>query len=183
VIIIINGPLGIGKTQTSWALVRRFPRAVMLDADYVAEFHPFDYYNDEHLAYAHATLRVLAGHHHSHGFEHFVINWIFESPFQLERLRGLLADLGLPIYAFRLVCAPKEIERRVRRRNLPDLEYELRRSRELIQILDAAALTGDIGTPLDTTNLTPDQAADAILHQIQGVAAQNRSANNANLHE
>src|SRR6266496_4417017 len=49
-IIIINGPLGIGKTQASWALVRRFPRAVMLDVDYVAEFHPFDYYNDEHIA-------------------------------------------------------------------------------------------------------------------------------------
>src|SRR6476661_6696946 len=61
-IIIINGPLGIGKTQTSWALVRRFPRAVMLDADYVAEFHPFDYYNDEHLAYAHATMRVMVAH-------------------------------------------------------------------------------------------------------------------------
>jgi hypothetical protein len=166
-IIILNGPLGIGKTQTSWALVRRFPRAVMLDADYAAEFHPFDYYNDEHLAYAHATLRVLAGHHASHGFQDFVINWVFETPFQLDRLRGLLADLGLPIYAFRLVCAPDEIERRVRRRNLPDLDYELRRSRELIDILDRAALTGDLGTPLDTTSLTVEQTAEAILRQIQ----------------
>ena len=166
-IIILNGPLGIGKTQTSWALVRHFPRAVMLDADYVAEFHPFDYYNDEHLAYAHATLRVLAGHHVSHGFQHFVINWIFETPFQLDRLKRLLGDLGLPIYAFRLVCAPAEVERRVRRRNLPDLDYELRRSRELIAILDRAALEGDIGTPIDTTSLTIEQTADAILRQIQ----------------
>jgi broad-specificity NMP kinase len=166
-IIIINGPLGIGKTQTAWALVRRFPRAVMLDADYVAEFHPFDYYNDAHLAYAHATLRVLMAHHISHGFQHFVINWVFETPFQLERLKRLLADLGPPIYAFRLVCAPQEIGRRVRRRNLPDLDYELRRSRELIDILDRAALTGDLGTPLDTTNLTAEQTADAILRQIR----------------
>ena len=168
-IIIINGPLGIGKTQTSWALVRHFPRAVMLDADYVAEFHPFDYYNDEHLAYAHATLRVLAAHHLSHGFQHFVINWVFETPFQLERLRRLLADLGLPIYAFQLICAPDEIERRVRRRNLPDLDYELRRSRELVDILDRAARTGDIGTPLDTTRVTPEQTADAILQHIQDI--------------
>jgi broad-specificity NMP kinase len=166
-IIILNGPLGIGKTQTSWALMRRFERGVMLDADYVAEFHPFDYYNDEHLAYAHATLRVLAGHHASHGFQHFVINWIFESQFQLDRLKRLLGDLGLPIYAFRLICAPEEVERRVRRRNLPDLEYELRRSRELIEILDRAALEGDIGTPLDTTSLTIEQTADAILREIQ----------------
>jgi hypothetical protein len=167
-IIIINGPLGIGKTQTSWAIIRRFARGVMLDADYVAEFHPFDYYNDEHLAYAHATLRVLTAHHISHGFQYFVINWIFETPFQLDRLKRLLVDLGLPIYAFRLICDPEEVERRVRRRNLPDLDYELQRSRELIEILDRAALTGDIGTPLDTTSLTVEQTADAILRQIQG---------------
>jgi hypothetical protein len=171
-IIILNGPLGIGKTQTSWALVRHFPRAVMLDADYVAEFHPFDYYNDEHLAYAHKTLRVMVAHHVSHGFQHFVINWIFESPFQLDRLKGLLGDLGLPIHAFRLVCAPEEVERRVRRRNLPDLDYELRRSRELIAILDQAAQTGDIGTTLDTTNLTIEQTADLILQQIGNREAQ-----------
>ncbi len=165
-IIIVNGPLGIGKTQTSWALTRRFSRAVMLDADYVAEFHPFDYYNDEHLAYAHATLRVLTAHHLSHGFQDFVINWIFETPFQLDRLKQLLADLGPPIHAFRLVCAPDEIERRVRRRNLPDLDFELRRSRELVDILDRAALTGDLGTPIDTTSLTAEQTADMILSKI-----------------
>jgi len=170
-IVMINGPLGIGKTSTSWELARRFPRAVMLDADYVAEFHPFDYYNDEHLAYAHATLRVLTAHHLSHGFQHFVINWVFETPLQLDRLRRLLADLGLPIYAFRLVCAPEEIERRVRRRNLPDLDYELRRARELVDILDHAARTGDLGTPLNTTSLTAEQTADAILRQIQDMSA------------
>jgi broad-specificity NMP kinase len=166
-IIIINGPLGIGKTETSWALVRRFPRAVMLDADYVAEFHPFDYYNDQHLAYAHATLRVLAAHHISHGFQDFVINWVFETPFQLDRLMQLLNDLGLPIHAFRLTCTPDEIERRVRLRNLPDLDFELRRSRELVDILDRAALTGALGTPLDTTSLTAEQTVDTILRQIR----------------
>ena len=53
-------------------------------------------------------------------------------------------DLGLPIYAFRLVCAPEEIERRVRRRNLPDLDYELQRARELVDILDHAARTATL---------------------------------------
>ena len=55
----------------------------------------------------------------------------------------------------------------MRRRNLPDLDYELRRSRELVDILDRAALTGDLGTPLDTTSLTAEQTADAILRQVQ----------------
>ncbi len=167
-IIIINGPLGIGKTSTSWELLWRCEPGIMLDADYVAAFHPFDYYNDEHLAYAHATLRVLAGHHVNHGFQHFVINWVFETPFQLDRLRRRLSDLGLPIHTFRLICAPDEVERRVRQRNHPNQAQELRRAHELIQILDDAARTGDLGTPIDTTSLTAEQTADTILRQIQG---------------
>jgi hypothetical protein len=167
-IVIINGPLGIGKTETSWALLRRFERAVMLDADYVAAFHPFDYYNDAHLAYAQTTLRVLVGHHHGHGFQDFVINWVFETPFQLARLKQALAEFGLPIHAYRLTCDVDEIARRVRRRNLPDLDFELRRSRELVDILDKAVRTGDLGHVIDTTNLSVEQTVDAIVRHMRG---------------
>jgi hypothetical protein len=166
-IVIINGPLGIGKTQTSWALIGRFDRAVMLDADYVAAFQPFDYYNDDDLAYVEATLCVLVAHHLSHGFQDFVIDWVFETPLQLRRLASELAKFGQPIHTYRLVCDVEEIARRVRRRNLPDLNYELQRSRELAGILDNAAQTGDLGHVIDTTHLNVEQTADAILAHLQ----------------
>ncbi|MEO7909917.1 MAG: AAA family ATPase [Roseiflexaceae bacterium] len=165
-IIIINGPLGIGKTSTSWELVWRFERAVMLDADHVAAFHPFDHYNDAHLAYVHATLRVLVAHHYGHGFQDFVINWVFETPVQLARLKQELAEFGLPIHVYRLVCAEPEVERRVRKRNRTDPDKELRRARELIGILDAAARPGDLGQVIDTSDLSAEQTAVAILRDI-----------------
>src|SRR4051794_6127767 len=116
-IVIINGPLGIGKTSTSWQLLWHFERGVMLDADHVAAFHPFDFYNDAHLDYAHATLRVLVAHHLRHGFQDFVINWVFETPSQLMRLKQELAEFGLPIHVYRLFCAEPEVARRIQARN------------------------------------------------------------------
>ena len=38
-IIIINGSLGVGKTEISWELIERFDRAVMLDGDYLGAVH------------------------------------------------------------------------------------------------------------------------------------------------
>lgn len=45
-IILINGPCGIGKTAISWELITRFDRAVMLDGDYIGAVHPFEIYDD-----------------------------------------------------------------------------------------------------------------------------------------
>lgn len=35
-IIILTGPTGVGKTDTSWALLQQFEQLVFLDADWFA---------------------------------------------------------------------------------------------------------------------------------------------------
>jgi broad-specificity NMP kinase len=161
-VIIVNGPLGIGKSTVSWELLYRFPRAVMLDVDHVAAFHPFDFYEQAHLDYSYETLRVLVEHHVRHSFEDFVVNWVLESAEQLARLTASVAGAGGPVHAFRLRCEPEVVAARVRARSRPDLEWELARARELAGILDRAAGEGDLGTVIDTTALTPAETAERI---------------------
>jgi broad-specificity NMP kinase len=165
-IVVVNGPLGSGKTSTAWALLERFGRAVMLDGDYVAALRPFDYYNQADLDYAYATFDVLAQHHYAHGIRNIVINWVFESPAQLTRLRAAVGTTGLPLHVVRLRCAPEVLAARIRGRAGPDVAVELRRGAELAAILDAAARGGDMGTVVDTTRLTVDQTVDAIWEAI-----------------
>ncbi len=47
-----------------------------------------------------------------------------------------------------------------------DVEFELRRAAELCEILEAAALRGDMGTVIDTTHLTIEQTVDNIWEQV-----------------
>ncbi len=59
-IIVLNGPIGIGKTTLAEALMERIERCVMLDGDYlVAANSP---YRDE-LEHLHSTLVLLVSHH------------------------------------------------------------------------------------------------------------------------
>jgi thymidylate kinase len=166
-IIIINGPLGIGKSTTAWALTQRFPRAALLDIDHVAAFHPFDYYKQADLDLAYHGVGTLGQFYAAQGISNLVINWVLESAEQLERLQAALAPCGLPMRSFRLRCDPAELARRVRARNGPDLAFELQRSQELVQILEQAASLGDLGQVIDTTELTVDQSVAQIWAELQ----------------
>ncbi len=165
-IIIINGPCGIGKTSVSWELQTRFERSVMLDGDYIGAVHPFEIYNDARAFYLYRTLRHLIEFHVAEGgYEHFVINYVFESPASLRQLREMLAPLG-PSYAFRLTAEDAAIERRIRQRGGEDAAWHLERYKELQAILSAAARRGDVGFPIDTTSLSVVEVADRMWQRI-----------------
>ena len=172
-IIIINGPLGIGKTELSWKLVEHFERAVMLDGDYIGAVVPFEIYDPERIEYLYQTLRHLVAWHTAHGYHDFVINYVFEEPESLARLRQLLSESSDEIYAFRLTCAEDAADQRIRRRGLAlgkegaELDWELQRFRELSEIQDAAAQRGDLGFVIDNTHLSAQGAADAIWNNLR----------------
>ena len=166
-VIILNGPLGIGKTATSWALLARFERAVLLEGDYLSALQPFDYYNQAHLDYAYATIGLVAAHHVAHGIRVVIINWVLESPEQLARLKQAVAPLALPTLSYRLWCDPAVIAERIRGRNAAEVAWELQRAQDLVAILDAAAQSGDLGIVVDTTSLSIEQTAEVIWQQVQ----------------
>ena len=59
-IIIINGPLGIGKSETSWELLYLFDKAAMLDGDYLGAVQPFEIYDEQRIAHLYETFRLVA---------------------------------------------------------------------------------------------------------------------------
>jgi GrpB-like predicted nucleotidyltransferase (UPF0157 family)/predicted kinase len=171
VIVIINGPCGIGKTSVAWELTGRFERAVMLDGDYIGAVHPFEIYDDARIAYLYQTLRHLVAYHVEQGGYHdFVVNYVFETPESLAALRHLLAELDAEIYAFRLVASDEAIEARIRAREQEsdaDLRWHLKRYKELVAIQEQAAKRGDMGFVVDTTDLTAAQVADTIWQNLR----------------
>ncbi|MBN2147959.1 MAG: hypothetical protein JW726_11245 [Anaerolineales bacterium] len=174
-IVIINGPLGIGKTETSWQLLHMFPHAAMLDGDYLGAVEPFEIYDEQRIAYLYQTIRLLAGWHKQHGYPHLVINYVFERPESLQALISLLDDLDDPVIPFRLTCNEVEMERRVRQRGQmleqdeAQMIWELQRFRELTSIQEENAKAGNLGIVIDTTHLTSRQAAQAIWEHVHEV--------------
>lgn len=167
-IIVINGPLGIGKTETSWRLASSLDSVAMIDGDYVAAFSQFDYYNQRHLDHVYSTIRELILHHIEFGIEHFLINWVFEQDEQLNKLKNILSDVGMAWIVFRLICEPTELERRICKRGREDIPRQLERARELCRILDTEGADGRLGNVIDTTNLSIEETGEIILREVHG---------------
>jgi GrpB-like predicted nucleotidyltransferase (UPF0157 family)/predicted kinase len=170
VIVIINGPCGIGKTSVAWELVSRFERAVMLDGDYIGAVHPFEIYDEARVAYLYQTIHHLVAYHIAQGGYHdFVINYVFERPESLADLRRLLSGLDSTTHAYRLIASDDAIEARIRQREQESdavLRWHLKRYKELVAIQEAAAKRGDVGFAIDTTDRTAVEVADAIWEDI-----------------
>lgn len=170
-IILINGPLGVGKTETSWKLIEYFDRAIMLDGDYIVAAHPFEIHDEARITYLYETIAHNVAWHVAHGYHNFVVNYVFEKPESLAKLRQLLSAYDDVTYAFRLTCAPDEFERRIRARSDAPrstdpnrLAWESNRFRELTAIQNENAKRGDLGFVIDTMGLSVTQVAEAIWH-------------------
>jgi hypothetical protein len=147
VIVLLNGPIGIGKSSLAEALAESIDLCVMLDGDWVAATTPAA--STEHL---HSTIALLVAHHRSFGFRHFVVNHIWTTPVQLTDLRDRLTAADDDIRTFLLTLSAEEnwrrIERRAQARALDERDFARRAFAE-----ERAALEDrvDVGEPFDVT--------------------------------
>jgi len=170
-IIIINGSVGVGKTAVSWKINRLLYHSVMLDGDYIGAVNPFDLHSHERIIHLYKTIACLVKFHLQNNFKHFIINYVFESEEQLNLLKGELERFDETIYCCLLYCEETKQKQRIENRNNRQLEWELQRALELNHILDEANQIGFIGERLNTTRLSIDEVATAIVEKAQQVAS------------
>lgn len=161
-IVVLNGPLGIGKSTLAEALSERIDRCVMLDGDALIAANPPHADEQEHL---HSTIALLVSHHRSWGYRHFVINHLWRSRASLEDLRRRLSAMDPALRCFLLTLPMAEnlrrIERRAGARALDELAWERQTVLEEREILTAEGL----GEPFDVS-APPDTLVDAMLSRL-----------------
>jgi ABC-type cobalamin/Fe3+-siderophores transport system ATPase subunit len=166
-IIVLNGPLGIGKSTLAEALMESIDGCVMLDGDRLAAANPPPPDEMEHL---HSTIALLVAHHRRFGYPHFVIDHLWRTPEELADLRRRLLDIDsdADIRAFLLTLPLDENLRRIQRRQdaraIEELDFERRtvlQEREVV----FGSNGGDLGEPFDVSAPPPDLVA-ALLHRV-----------------
>ena len=152
-IIILNGPLGAGKSTLAEALAESIDQCVMLDGDQLIAANPPASDQIEHL---HSTLVLLVAHHRQFGYRHFVIDHIWKSPADLSDLRLRLreVDPDAEIRCFLLTLSLEQNLRRIQRRQAvrPSDEHDIEWRTVLAerQALARQPL-GQLGEPFDVT--------------------------------
>jgi thymidylate kinase len=140
-VILLNGPLGVGKSTLGEVLGEAIDRCVTLDGDRLAALNPPP---ADELASLHETIALLVGHHLARGYDRFVINHYWstrEQIFQLEdRLRA--AAPGCEFRPFLLALTKDENLRRIALRQstraIDETEFEAAHFAEEYARLSAA---------------------------------------------
>lgn len=152
-ILLLNGPLGIGKSTLAEALCERIARSVVLGGDHLVATNPPP---PDATGYLHGVLALLARHHRAAGYRHFLIEHLWRTPGELDDLRRRLT-LACPesgIHCYLLTLPLEENLRRIRRRAearaLDELDFELRTVGEERDVLYGDGSEG-LGEPLDVS--------------------------------
>src|SRR5215831_1799664 len=125
--IVLNGPLGIGKSTLAEALSENIDQCVMLDGDHLIAANPPPVHR---LRLLHSTISLLVAHHRRAGYRHFVIDHVWYTPIELADLRRTLheVDGDADVHCFLLTLSIEEnlrrIERRQRARALDERAFE-----------------------------------------------------------
>src|SRR5262245_59220821 len=162
--IVLNGPLGIGKSTLAEALTESIHHCVMLSGDCLAAVNP----PATDLAHLHATIALLVEHHRRSGYRHFVIEHVWRSPAEIADLRRRLiaVDPDAAVRCFLLTLAHGEnmrrIARRQRARAIDEIEFELRTFAEERESL---AKSVDLGEPFDVS-APPAELVASLLRRL-----------------
>ena len=164
-IVVLNGPLGVGKSTLAEALAESIDQCVMLDGDHLVAANPPAADELDHL---HSTIELLVKHHRGFGYRHFVVNHGWRSGAAVADLRRRLTRLDADVRVFLLTLASDEnlrrIERRQHARALDERECELRTVAEEREAMTNPA-AGDLGEPFDVS-APPSELVIAILQKL-----------------
>lgn len=170
-IIVLNGPLGIGKSTLAEALAESIDQCVWLNGDHLLAANPPPV---DPMACLHATIALLIAHHRRSGYRHFVIDHLWRTPAELSHLRRALVDVdgvngvddAADIRCFLLTLPLEENLRRIQRRQaaraLDEQEFERHTVAEEREALSKAG-TGDLGDPFDVLAPPMDLIAKLVL--------------------
>lgn len=164
-IIVLNGPLGIGKSTLAEALSESIDRCAMLDGDALVAVNPPPLDVREHL---HAGMAQLVAHHRRFGYRHFVINHLWEAEADLEDLRHRLAGPDERWACYRLTLDRAEnlarIARRADARALDERAGEAGIFEREHDLLNRAVGNG-LGEPFDVSD-PPGQLVERLLAKL-----------------
>lgn len=167
-IILLTGPTGVGKTDTSWALLQQSSRIVFLDCDWFASRVPFNWKNESDLETIFQALSLLIDFHLKQGNDNFVIPFTLEMAIHWNKYKHHLSNHNLAIFPFRLRCKEHELERRIRERdrNHWQKQEELNGMLKAQTIFDTQFPDNKIFKLIDTTELSEREVALEILSSL-----------------
>lgn len=163
--ILINGTMGVGKTTVCKELMKLLPASVFLDGDWCWYSHPFTVTEQTKQVVMENIGFMLQNFLKCPDYQNVIFCWVMDQSSILDevisRIEPALGDTSL--FCITLTASPQAIQEHLQK----DIDAQLREEDIIEHSLARLALYDKLATyKLDISNLTPNQAAKAIIQFI-----------------
>ncbi len=158
-VIIINGPMGVGKTTVGKFIADHFPGTAFIDGDWCMDIHPFIGNNETKAMAIDNILHMIGNYQKCSLCSMVVMAWLMDDPWVIQRIMDGLSTLQAEVKSVALVCDRENLIRRWNQDRGCDWRTDEWLSISLKSLPDFAAMDQVI----DTSDLSVEQVAEQIM--------------------
>jgi broad-specificity NMP kinase len=165
-LIILTGPTGSGKTDTSWELLKIFNNMVFLDCDWFAAMQPFSWNKKSDVAMVYQALAQMIEFYQKTGKTRFVVTMTSQMAVVFNEFLPMLNPSKMPVRAFRLRCSDAQLQGRIDVRNRVNKKQEELNAALQQKLFDTTFNTNIPFMMVDVTSLNEQEVVRKIRTMI-----------------
>ena len=167
-VIIINGPMGVGKTTVGKHIAEQNPGTAFIDGDWCMDIHPFVGSRETRAMAVDNILHMIGNYQKCSVCERVVLAWLMDDPRVIESLADGLSALQATAKTATLVCDAESLIRRWKN----DRNCEWRTDDWLNKSLRSLPGFSAMDPVIDTSDLSVERVAEQIMGQATALATQ-----------
>ena len=171
-VIIINGPMGVGKTTVGKAIADKCPGTAFIDGDWCMDLHPFVGNRETKAMAVDNILHMIRNYQKCSECKMAVLVWLMDDPWVLRSILDGLSALQTEVRNVTLICDRETLMDRWKN----DHACEWRTDQWLRISLSSLEKFASMENTIDTSALSADQTAEAILQEETGVKLERMDA-------
>ena len=158
-VIVLNGPMGVGKTTVGKYIADHHPGTAFIDGDWCLDIHPFVGSRETKAMAVDNILHMIGNYQKCSACSMVVLVWLMDDPWVIQRITEGLSALQAEMKSVTLVCSRENLISRWKE----DRVCEWRTDDWLNVSLKSLPGFAAMDNTVDTTGLTVEQVAELVM--------------------
>ena len=159
-VIVINGPMGVGKTTVGKIIAEKNPGTAFIDGDWCMDLHPFVGNRETKVMAVDNILHMVGNYQQCAACRMVVLVWLMDDARVREKIMDGLARLQAEVQSVTLICDRESLVRRWKN----DRNCEWRTAEWLEASLASLPGFTSLENVIDTGDRSAEDVAEMILN-------------------
>ena len=158
-VVVINGPMGVGKTSVGKYIAKKYPGTAFIDGDWCLDIHPFVGNSETKAMAVDNILHMIENYKNCSVCRMIVLVWLMDDQWVRERIENGISGMKLEVRSVTLVCDQEELIYRWKN----DHTCEWRTDEWLDVSLKSLSAFQQMENCIDTSGFSIEEIAEVIM--------------------